>query len=251
MITSYHRPATLDEALKLLDQPNTAPLGGGTVLSHGTADSVIAVDLQRLSLDSLRANGNMLEVGATLTLQSLLESSLCPLAIQPALKNEAPLNVRNSATIAGTIVACDGRSAFVTCLLALDAKLDVRQWTADDRPSSMVHGLGDFLPLRPRGLITSISLPLNAKLAFEYVARTPSDKPIVCVAVARWESGRTRMAVGGLGKSPALAMDGTASDDLTTAARNACHEATDEWGSAEYRMDVAATLANRCAANLR
>jgi CO/xanthine dehydrogenase FAD-binding subunit len=31
-----------------------------------------------------------------------------------------------------------------------------------------------------------------------------------------------------------------------TAARNAFHEATDEWASAEYRMDVAATLAKRC-----
>jgi CO/xanthine dehydrogenase FAD-binding subunit len=249
MITSYHRPVTLEEALKLLSQPNTAPLGGGTVLSHGTADSIIAVDLQRLSLDSLRANGNSLEIGATLTLQSLLESSLCPLAIQPALKNEAPLNVRNSATIAGTIVACDGRSALVTCLLALDSKIEQKVFDAS-KIESRISNLGDFLPLRPRGLITSISLPLNAKLAFEYVARTPSDKPIVCVALARWESGRTRMAVGGFGKSPLLAMDGTASDDLATAARNACHEATDEWGSAEYRMDIAATLAKRCAANL-
>jgi CO/xanthine dehydrogenase FAD-binding subunit len=200
-------------------------------------------------LDSLRANGNSLEIGATLTLQSLLESSLCPLAIQPALKNEAPLNVRNSATTAGTIVACDGRSAFVTCLLALDAKIEQKIFDTS-KIESRISNLGEFLPLRPRGLITSISLPLNAKLAFEYVARTPSDKPIVCVALARWESGRTRMAVGGFGKSPMLAMDGTASDDFATAARNACHEATDEWGSAEYRMDIAATLAKRCAANL-
>jgi len=28
MITAYHRPQTLDEALKLLAQPNTLPLGG-------------------------------------------------------------------------------------------------------------------------------------------------------------------------------------------------------------------------------
>jgi CO/xanthine dehydrogenase FAD-binding subunit len=41
-------------------------------------------------------------------------------------------------------------------------------------------------------------------------------------------------------------MDGTEADDLQTAARNAFHEATDEWASAEYRMDIAATLAKRC-----
>ncbi len=240
MITAYHRPKTLDEALALLAQPNTVPLGGGTLLSHGTADSVHAVDLQLLGLDSLRVNGNNLELGATLTLQSLLESEHCPEALKSALKLEAPLNIRNSATVAGTLVSCDSRSTFATVLLALDAKITVTS------EQSSVISLGEFLPLRPRGLITSIILPLNVKLAFEYVSRTPADKPIVCVALAQWNSGRTRLAVGGYGKSPMLAMDGTASDDVSTAARNAFHEATDDYGSAEYRMDVAATLAKRC-----
>lgn len=254
MITAYHRPKTLEEALKLLTQPGAVPLGGGTLLSHtstalstgGTADSVETVDLQLLGLNSLSKKGNDAMLGATLTLQSLLESEHCPEALKRALKLEAPINVRNMATVAGTLVACDGRSTFATMLLAMDAKLDHRQWTADDRPSSSIYGLGDFLPLRPRGLITSVTIPLNVKLAFEYVSRTPADKSIVCVAAARWASGRTRMAVGGYGKSPMLAMDGTYSDDAITAARNAFHEATDDFGSAEYRMDAAATLAKRC-----
>lgn len=240
MITAYHRPKTLDEALALLSQPNTVPLGGGTLLSQPTTDSVHAVDLQLLGLNSLRVNGNNLELGATLTLQSLLESEHCPEALKSALKLEAPLNIRNSATVAGTLVSCDSRSTFATVLLALDAKITVTS------EQSSVISLGEFLPLRPRGLITSIILPLNVKLAFEYVSRTPADKPIVCVALAQWNSGRTRLAVGGYGKSPMLAMDGTASDDVSTAARNAFHEATDDYGSAEYRMDVAATLAKRC-----
>lgn len=245
MITAYHRPKTLDEALILLTQPGTVPLGGGTVLSHGTADPVQAVDLQLLGLDSLTKKGNDIELGATLTLQTLLESSDCPDPWKRPLKLEAPLNIRNAATIAGTLVACDGRSPFVTTLLAMDAKLHI----ANPKPS-MVN-LGDFLPLRPRGLIASISAPLNVKFAFEYVARTPSDSPIVCVAMASWVSGRTRIAVGGYGVSPVLAMDGASSSDellnsAQTAVRNALHEATDDFGSAEYRMDVAATLAKRC-----
>ena len=99
-------------------------------------------------------------------------------------------------------------------------------------------------------LITSISLPLTVKLAFDYVSRTPADKPIVCAALAQWNSGRTRLVVGGYGKSPLLAMDGTEAEGLESAARNAFHDATDEWASAEYRMDVAATLANRCLGSL-
>jgi CO/xanthine dehydrogenase FAD-binding subunit len=246
MITAYHRPKTLDEALTLLTQPNRTPLGGGTLLSKSRIDSVEAVDLQALSLDSVKKSGNNLEIGATVTLQQLLEYEDCPDALKAALKLEAPLNLRNAATAAGTLVSCDGRSTFSTVILALDAKLDIRRSTDE----SQVLNVGEFLALRPRGLITSITIPLNLKLAFEYVSRTPADKPIVGAALARWNSGRTRLVLGGYGKSPLLAMDGTEAEGIEPAARNAFHEATDEYASAEYRIDIAATLARRCLENI-
>lgn len=240
MITDYFRPQTLDEALALLSRPNTLPLGGGTLLSGLRADPVSIVDLQALGLNRIHKQGNTLEIGATVTLQQLLESEHCPPALKSALKLEAPLNLRNSATVAGTLVVADGRSTFACALLALDAKITVIS------NQSSVISVGEFLPLRARGLITQITIPLNAKFAFEYVSRTPSDKPIVCAALAQWTGGRARLAVGGWGKSPSLALDGTEAEGIEAAARNACHEATDEWGSAEYRMDVASTLAKRC-----
>lgn len=251
MITAYHRPKTLDEALNLLTHPNTLPLGGGTLLaSHKpTADPVEVVDLQSLSLDSIKQGGNSLEIGATVTLQRLLESEHCTEALSSALKLEAPLNIRNSATTAGTLVSCDGRSTFATVLLALDSKIIL----SSTQKSEETLNIGDFLPLREqiRGkLITKLLIPLNVKLAFDYVSRTPADKPIVCAALVQWNSGRTRLAFGGYGKSPMLAMDGTESEGLQAAARNTFHEATDVWASAEYRMDVAATLAKRCLENM-
>ncbi len=249
MITSYHRPQTLDEALTLLTQPDARPLGGGTLLSHPTADSVQAVDLQRLGLNTLTKTGNNLELGATLTLQALLESEHCPAALKAALKLEAPLNLRNAATVAGTLVACDGRSTFASILLAMDAKVE-HALLNDSKVEYRTTNIGDFLPLRPNQLITKVILPINIKLAFDYVAKTPADTPLVCAAVAQWNSGRTRLALGGYGRSPLLAMDGTEDEGLETAAKNAFHEATDEWASAEYRMDVAATLARRCKESL-
>jgi CO/xanthine dehydrogenase FAD-binding subunit len=245
MITAYHRPKTLDEALTLLAQPNILPLGGGTLLSKPTTDSVEVADLQALGLDTVKRNGNNLELGATLSLQTLLESEHCPPALKSALKLEAPLNIRNSATVAGTLIACDGRSTFASMLLALDAKITL----SSKQNSEETVNIGDLLPLREqvRGkLITKIVIPLNVKLAFEYVSRTPADKPIVCAALAQWNSGRTRLVLGGYGKTPILGMDGTEAEGVEAAARNAYHEATDEWASAEYRMDVASTLAKRC-----
>ncbi len=245
MITTYHRPQTLEEALTLLTQPNTVPLGGGTLLSQPTTDSVAVVDLQSLSLDSVSRKGNDFEVGATTTLQSLLENENCPESLKTAIKLEAPINIRNSATIAGTLVASDGRSPFSTALLALDVKLEQAIFN-NSKVEYRSTNIGEFLPLRSTNLITKIILPLNTKFAFEFVSRTPADKPIICAALTQWGSGRTRLALGGYGKSPILAMDGTEADGLETAAKNAYHEANDEWASAEYRMDVAAVLAKRC-----
>ncbi len=250
MITAYHRPQTLEEALALIGRktPVTVALGGGTLLSHGLEDPVEVVDLQGLGLDQINRVGSTLEIGAMTTLQGLLENKEVPKAIQPAIKLEAPLNLRNAATVAGTIIACDGRSSVTTALLALDAKLIVM------KPQVETHSLGDFLPMRARilarALVTKIQVPGNLTVAFDYVSRTPADKPIVCVALAVWPSGRARLAVGGFGTSPLLAMDGTETQGLETAARNAFHEASDPWGSAEYRMDAAATLTRRCLQSL-
>jgi len=125
MIKEYYRPQTLDEALSLLVQPDTLPLGGGTLLSKPGPAPIKVVDLQSLGLNSLSKKGNYLEVGATVTLQQLLESEYIPEALKTALKLEAPLNLRNAATIAGTLVSADGRSTFTTVLLAIDAKLTI------------------------------------------------------------------------------------------------------------------------------
>ena len=247
MITQYHRPPTLEEALKLLSQPDTRPLGGGTVLTQRSDESFSVVDLQALGLDKIRKTGNNLEIGATVTLQSLLESPHTPAALKAALNLEAPLNLRSMGTVAGALVTCDGRSPFGAVMLALDAKMTFA-------PGKEQIMLGNYYPLRvgaPGKLITKIEIPLNIKLAFETVARTPADKPIVCAALAQWPSGRTRLALGGWGLAPTLAMDGNEPGGVEEAARNAAAEAGDEWASAEYRSEVAAVLAKRCLEHLQ
>jgi CO/xanthine dehydrogenase FAD-binding subunit len=258
MITAYHRPATLDEALALLAQPDMFPLGGGTALNRPSLDKFSVVDLQALGLDTVSSRGNNLEIGSTVTLQQLLDDSHTSAALKTAIKLETTYNLRQIATVAGTLVSCDGRSPFTTAMLALDTRLTMdRGPRTENRHSSSVLGLGDFLPLRPKGLITKIIIPLNVNFAYEQIARTPTDLPIVCAALAQWTSGRTRLALGGYGKSPLLAMDGdlspspigrgTQGEGIEPAARNAFHEANDEWASAEYRMEMASVLAKRCA----
>jgi carbon-monoxide dehydrogenase medium subunit len=246
MISAYHRPRDLDEALKLIsrDSPRTVPLGGGTMLSHERDGEVEVVDLQALDLNRIVERGQSLEIGGVTTLREFEEFAGTPAALASAIKLEKPLNLRNMSTIAGSLVVCDGRSALAATLLALDATLTIL------RPRQESLPLGEFLPMRGQGgasyIITKLGIPLTPRVAFEYVARTPADHPIVGAALARWPSGRIRLVLCGYGPLPRLAMDGNAADDVQAAARNAFSNAMDAWGSAEYRMETAAVLSRRC-----
>jgi CO/xanthine dehydrogenase FAD-binding subunit len=252
MITEYHRPKKIEEALQLLarQQPVTVPLGGGTALNRPSEAQVAVVDLQALGLDEIHPRGNFLDLGATVRLEQLLQTPGLPPALERAIRHEAGYNLRQVGTVAGSLVAADGRSPFATAMLGLDATLSLLPALGENLAGTEeVISLGDLLPMRAerlRGrLITRVTIPLNASLAYEYVARTPADRPIVCVAVARWPSGRTRIALGGCGPVALLALDGPESGGAETAVQDAFSQAGDQWASAEYRQAAATTLIQR------
>ncbi len=250
MIREYFRPKTLEEALRLLAEvPDARPLAGGMVLN--TLDiPVVAVDLQDLGLEGLRREGSEWVLGATTVLQAVVEAPDGPAFLRELARRELPYPQRAQATAAGTLVVADGRSVWATGLMALDARLVLQRWGE----SSQVVSIGDWLPLRgewhPGWLITEIRVPVTPRLAWEVVARSPADRPLLIAAVARWPRGRTRVVLGGWGDAPHLALDGPTADGADIAARNAAYDAQDHLASAEYRREVAPILVRRCLAKL-
>lgn len=249
MITEYHRPEKLEDALLLLSRPTpkTIPLGGGSYLSRNSSGSVAVVDLQNLGLNYIHSSNNILEIGACTALQTVMETTALPFHLRETLRLGVGANTRKAASVAGCIVTDGGRSSFLAGLLALNTQL---VWLPGDREVS----LGDFLALREtweRGaLIREIHVPSNVILAYEGVSRSPADHPFLSVAVGRWPSGRTRVVLGGFGKAPILAMDGPEAVGADLAVKDALLYADDEWASAEYRMNVGMQLVNRLVANL-
>ena len=246
MILEYHRPKKLHEALELLnrDNPPTRPLAGGTLLNQPTREAMAVVDLQSLGLDHLERTGNVLRLEAMVRLQALLETLDISDGLKDTIRHEAPVNLRQAATVAGSVAAGDGRSPFLAALLALDVVLEIQHATA---PITQI-GIGDWLPLRGTRqgeLITAILLPLKVKVAYQYVARSPADLPIIAVVAAQWPSSRTRLVVFGWGSVPMLAMDGPESSGADSAARKAASQASDAWASSEYRQATAPILTNR------
>ncbi len=245
MIVEYHRPQTLAEAIDLLQRkhPLTRPLAGGTTINFKDEQPLAVVDLQALGLDHLERQGNLLHIGAMVTLQQLMEFPDLPACLGDAIRHQATYNLRHMATVGGSLASADGRSPFAVAILALDAQLKLL-------PGDRALSYGDFLALRqellPSQLIMAVTLNLQVDLSYEYVARAPADLPIVCAALGRWPSGRLRLALGGWGKTPTLVLDGQGHEGLRLAAQSAFSQAEDEWASAAYRSHVAGVLAQRC-----
>ncbi len=242
-MTNYYRPQNLSEALVLLKNPNTIPLAGVTYINTKLRGSCNVVDLQNLGLDRFVVQNKKIEIGSTTKLQQLCQNNQISDDFKIAIKLEAPLNIRNSASLGGLLLTCNGRSPIASSLLALDASVVIE-------PNHREVFLSDFFSLRSNfpkeSIITAITLPENQHFCFNYVARTPFDLPIVCAALSTWKNGRTRLALGGYGIQPLLVVDGDISDDISAAAFNAYSNAGDEWASAEYRSDIAKVLSRRC-----
>ena len=68
---------------------------------------------------------------------------------------------------------------------------------------------------------------------------------MVCVALARWPSGRTRIVLGGLAGADHR-LDGEELEGAAEVVEYALITAQDQWASAEYRIDAAKTLVGRC-----
>lgn len=252
MIIEYFRPNTIKSALELINraQPATYPMGGGTFLNRPSEARFAVVDLQALGLNEMERQGNTLCAGARVTLQKLSESTEIQPALKETIRRETTYHLRQAASLAGTIVVGDGRSRLTGCLLALDASVDVESLAAGKEQLRVADLLAQREVLLRGKLITVVNIPLQVRLAFEVVSRTEGDEPIVYAAVAQWPSGRTRLVLGGTGKSPIMAMDGPEAEGLEEAARNAYSLAGDEWASAEYRQEMAGVLAERCQGQL-
>lgn len=219
-LQEYLRPTHLEDALRLIGRasPRTRIIAGGTqVGADAPRDVEAVVDIGGLALSAISLEGAVWRLGATASLQALIESpagtAFCNGILGDAAKAMAGHSLRNRATLGGAIATTDGVSPLVTALLACDAELSVATLKSDALVMRQV-GLRAFLSYRAGlleegALITAIRLGVpsaDTRAAYERVARTPRDYPIVC-AVARCAirdgiAGNVKLALGGVAAAP-------------------------------------------------
>ncbi len=256
-LTEYHKPETVEEALKLLRRTSvkTVPLAGGTSLVPEAAPDVQAVvDLSALGLSYVKG----LSIGATTTLQTIVDhAELRAYAdgmLTAAILDAASRQTREGATLAGSIVSAAGNSPLFTALLALGASLLVRTGRS---PREEEVQLAYWTP-QPRALILQVTLPAldgATHATYEKVARTPADLPIVCVAaratVDQGELRAIRLALGGVGEKPIVIVQPAGSiEELAQLAIAAVTPTDDYFASADYRREMIGVLTKRTLSSL-
>src|SRR5262247_733891 len=129
----YHRPETLDEALKLLKKhgDEAKVLSGGMsllpMLKLRLASFAHLVDINRVpGLDYIKEEKGMLKIGA-MTRQAALERSELIKSKYPILADAVPLIadplVRNRGTIGGNVANGDPANDWPAIAIALGAEL--------------------------------------------------------------------------------------------------------------------------------
>jgi len=268
----YHRPKTVDEALKLLrDVKGARVLAGGHSLLPAMklrmASPSALIDISRIpELSGIRSTKDGLEIGALTTHAAIAASqvvrNICPVLADTA-SHIGDLQVRNRGTIGGSIAHADPGADYPTLMLLLGAKL-----TAADGKPRQINAEDFFVDifttsLKPSELLTWISIPATGTAKAVYLKHRHPASSFAVVGVAalvQMKDGKcadVRLSIGGATATPVRAKSAEAvlrgqqpTDANIERAAAAVEDSLkntfgDSYASAEYRVHLATVMAKR------
>jgi carbon-monoxide dehydrogenase medium subunit len=270
----YHRPDTLDEALKLLKKhgDDAKLLSGGMsllpMLKLRLASFAHLVDLNRIpGLDYIKEEKGVLKIGA-MTRQATLERSDLVKSKYPILADATPLIadplVRNRGTVGGNVANGDPGNDQPAIMIALGASYVLRGGKERTVAANQFYkGLYDTALARNE-ILTEIRIPAPAPRsggAYVKLKRKTGDFAVAAAAVqlTLGKNGAVescRIALTNAGLTPVEAADaakylvGKTPDDKTIAeaakmAAAKSQPSADRRGSVEYKKEMARVLTAR------
>jgi carbon-monoxide dehydrogenase medium subunit len=271
---SYHRPASVADAVKLLSDlgEDARPLAGGhslvPMMKLRLATPAHLIDLHGIAaLKGISRSGNTLVIGAMTTQHELLASEdiakAMPILHEAALLIADP-QVRYRGTIGGNVANGDPGNDMPALMMTLGAsyRLEGPGGARDVAATDFYQG-AYFTALEPGEILTSVTVPVPAAshgYAYEKLKRKVGDYATAAAAVVLTMSGG-KVATCSIGltnvhETPLLAADaakaviGTSLDAATLKKAAAAAEAimapaADARGPVEYRKHVGGIMVTR------
>lgn len=255
-IREYKRAESLEEAWQLNQKKANRILGGMIWLKMETINVGTAIDLSGLGLGTIEETDAGFSIGAMVTLRQLethpgLEAFTHG-AVREALRHIVGVQLRNLATVGGSIYSRFGFSDVLTLFLAMDCSVELYK--------------GGIVPLREyaerpydRDIVVRLLVRKEAAdYCYQSVRNSQTDFPVLTCAAARLADGSIRAA---LGARPGKAVLYTAAPQAgetaeAFAARFAAEVKADIKtesnirGSAAYRRHLAGVLTKRAVCRL-
>lgn len=254
-IREYKRAESLEEAWQLNQKKANRILGGMIWLKMETINVGTAIDLSGLGLDTIEETDAGFSIGAMVTLRQLethpgLEAFTHG-AVREALRHIVGVQLRNLATVGGSIYSRFGFSDVLTLFLAMDCSVELYK--------------GGIVPLaeyaaRPydRDLLVRVIVPKEpAAFCYQSVRNSQTDFPVLTCAAAKTAEGY-RFAIGARpGKAVRFDLTPNAAetpellaDRFAAEVRAAIQTESNLRGSAEYRNHLAGVLVKRAVRQL-
>lgn len=255
-IREYKRAESLEEAWQLNQKRNNRVIGGMIWLKMENINVGTAIDLSGLGLDKIEETAESFSIGAMVPLRQIeLHEGLNAYtegAVRESVRHIVGVQLRNLATVGGSIYSRFGFSDVLTMFLALNASVELYK--------------GGVVPLaeyaqRPydRDILVRVLVPKeNARFVYQSVRNSQTDFPVLTCAAAKLADGSIRAAIGA---RPGKAVLYTAAPEAGEAAEEFAARFAAEIkadiktesnlrGGAEYRRHLAGVLTKRAVCRL-
>jgi aerobic carbon-monoxide dehydrogenase medium subunit len=260
--TTYHRPASIDEAVALFSKGSEAKFlaGGHTllpVMKQRLAAPSDVIDIGKIKeLIGIRITGDTLVIKAATTYYDIMTNPDVTKSI-PAIAHLVSMlgdpAVRHRGTIGGSIANNDPAADFPAALVSLGATVTTtkRSIAADD----FFQGLFTTA-LEDGEIITEVAFPIPAKAGYAKLRHPASRFALTGVFVTRTKAGDVRVAATGASQTGVMRVPAieaalkanwspSALDNVTVSASGLL---SDIHGSADYRANLVKVMAQRAVA---